>query len=202
MMLRPAFVAAACLLGFATTADADPPGRTAPGEVIEIHEQLAPRKLPVAVNYPRWKAPPYSAQALQRDAWTRAWLLVDIDANGDVTRFKWLKRPGYDLEAIAETEVWKLKFSPAIDASGNASRLYAYWKFEWVAQSWNTLVAGNTQGRLPNERQIRYVPCEGSGPWQMGSAYKGYRDCSRPDISKAQAESWIRRPSAARAPAR
>ena len=41
------------------------------------------------------------------------------------------------------------------------------------------------------------VPCKGSGPWKFNiriSAYRGYRDCSRPDMSKVNSEAWILRP--------
>jgi hypothetical protein len=171
------------------------------GEVIVIHEQLPPKKLPVAQNFPRWKAAPHSQKSLASDAWTRAWLLVDISPTGDVTRFKWLKRPGYDLEKIAEAEVWKLKFSPAIDANGKVSRLYAFWKFEWVSQSWNNQIAENTQGRLPNEYETEYIPCAGTRGWNWENSphtnrtFKGYRDCSTPDLAKARGEEWVNRPT-------
>lgn len=165
------------------------------GEVIVIHEQLPPKRLPVALNFPRWKTPPYSERAITADAWTRAWLLLDIDERGRVTRFKWLKRPGYDLEDIARAEIFKVTFSPALDADGKPTRLYAMWKFEWPAQSWQTLVPRNTRSRQPWAIEIEYIPCRGQQGWNLDSLYKGDRDCSTPDPSKARAEAWVLPPS-------
>ncbi|MEO8706834.1 MAG: carboxypeptidase-like regulatory domain-containing protein [Kofleriaceae bacterium] len=161
------------------------------GEVIVIHEQLTPKRNPVPLNFPASKAPPYSDKALLGDAWTRAWLLLDIDVNGNVTRFKWLKRPGYDLEGIATTEAFKLKFTPALDHAGNQSQLYAIWGFEWVAQSWNSLLGHHAQDHLPTPRETANIPCSGGGPIEFKSKYKGYRDCSLPDLSKASGEVWV-----------
>jgi hypothetical protein len=160
--------------------------------VIRIHEQLPPKQMPKPLNFPRWKAPPYSDRAVLSDAWTRAWMLLEISATGEVTRFKWLKRPGYDLEKLATTEVFKIKFSPAIDATGKATRLFVIWKFEWPSVEWQTVVMNNTRSRMPSESEMASVPCRG-GAWNFGSAYIGGRDCSKPDLAKARTEQWVGR---------
>src|SRR5262245_42978598 len=46
-------------------------------------------------------APEYSDAAVLKDVSTRAWLLLDINERGTVTRVKLLNDPGYDLAPIA-----------------------------------------------------------------------------------------------------
>jgi hypothetical protein len=74
-------------------------------EVIVIDDSKAPAVLPVPIRKAvRLATPPYSERAILEDAWTRAWLLLEVDARGTVTRLKLLKRPGYDLEPLAIAE--------------------------------------------------------------------------------------------------
>src|SRR5688572_15025246 len=80
------------------------------GEVIVIRDKIAPPVAPKPKNYKPHKAPPYSDAAVLSDAWTKAHMLLDVDEQGIVRRYKFLKRPGYDLEKIAAREVSKLVF--------------------------------------------------------------------------------------------
>jgi hypothetical protein len=168
------------------------------GEVIVIHERLKPPVPPKPTNYKRDKAPPYSDHAVLSDAWTKAHMLLDIDENGTVVRFKWLKKPGYDLEQIAVREVFALKFTPARDAHGKAIKAWIPWTIEWPSAWWLEMFVGTRSGMPPYEgipprRKDEYVPCRGSGPWNLGSLHPTYRDCSKPDLSKAADAPWVER---------
>ncbi len=166
------------------------------GEVIVIRDKM---KLPVPprpINHKWKKAPPYSSRAVLSDAWTKAWLLLDIDRHGNLLRIKWLKRPGYDLENIAISEVSKLKFEPARDSSGKAVRTWLIWSIEWPSAWWLDKFVGTRSGMppivgFPPHRMDDYIPCKGSGPWHMGSLHKTYKDCSQPDLKVAASESWF-----------
>jgi hypothetical protein len=184
--MRSATVLVVLLLARPTLAD---PIIATKGEVIVL-EGLAPPP-PVAPrpkDFSIRKAPPYSERAVLGDAWTRAWLLLDITADGRVARFKFLKRPGYDLEEIAAGEAFKLTFQPARDDAGKPVRGWMLWGIEWPANSY--LISGfGVATRLPDPvRVARTIPCYGSGPWSP-DAY--YRDCSEPDWKRAGIEPWI-----------
>jgi hypothetical protein len=151
-----------------------------------------------ATNFSPRKTPPYSDEAIERDAWTRAWLLLDIDARGTVTRFKFLKRPGYDLEEIAAREVSRLRFDPARDARGRPQRTWMIWGIEWPSYGWLTTFLGVASGMppvvgFPPRSMAASVPCRGSGPLHLGSIYPVYRDCSQPDLSRRHfdGQPWI-----------
>ena len=101
------------------------------GEVIVIREKLRPPVPAKPQQLQRLKTAPYSARAIDADAWTRAFLLLDIDETGTLRRIKWLKRPGFDLEKIALSEVKKVKFAPARDATGKPIRSLLVWDIEW-----------------------------------------------------------------------
>jgi hypothetical protein len=165
------------------------------GEVIVIRDRIRPPVPPRATNHKPYKAPPYSDRAVVEDAWTKAWLLLDISSTGQVTRIKWLKRPGYDLEKIAIAEVKKLTFEPARDSSGKAVRTWFIWSIEWPSAWWLDKFIGTRTG-MPRvtglgRRQDAYIPCKGSGPWHMGSLHKTYKDCSQPDLKVAAREPWF-----------
>jgi len=112
------------------------------GEVIKIEDRKRPQP---AVKAKPTKDPrvslPYSEEAVERDAWARAWLLLDVDEQGIVTRMKLLKRPGFDLDKICIEEAFKLRFDPARDAAGRPMKTYMLWTFEWP--SWGWLIQGN-----------------------------------------------------------
>jgi len=166
------------------------------GEVIVIRDRIRPPVPPRPTNHKWGKAPPYSDRAVLEDAWTKAWLLLDIDQRGKVLRIKWLKRPGYDLEKIAIAEVGKLAFDPARDASGKPIRTWLIWSIEWPSAWWLDKFVGTRAGMppivgFPPRRMDDYIPCKGSGPWHMGSLHKTYKDCSQPDLKVAAKEPWI-----------
>jgi hypothetical protein len=169
------------------------------GEVIVIQDQKPPTVPAKPLNYKSRANPPYSDEALHKDAWTRAWMLLDISSTGEVTQFKFLNRPGYDLENIAAGEVFKLRFEPARDERGQPMRVWLLWSLEWPANSY--LIAMDLPRTMkppivgfPQRRISDGVPCRGSGPMHLGSVHPGYRDCSEPDISKFAKEKWIVRP--------
>jgi hypothetical protein len=169
------------------------------GEVIVIQDQKPPKVPARPTNYKASANPPYSDAALEKDAWTRTWLLLDVSVSGEVTQFKFLKRPGFDLEDITASEVWKLKFEPARDDHDQPMRIWMLWGLEWPSNGW--LMKMNLprtmkppvigfQGRRASDT----VPCKGSGPMHLGSVYPTYRDCSTPDLSRMAQEPWIVRP--------
>jgi len=166
------------------------------GEVIVIRDRIAPPVPPKPKNYKPQKAPPYSDKAVLSDAWTKAHMLLDVDEHGTVRRYKFLKRPGYDLEKIAAREVSKLTFEPARDASGKPMRAWVVWSIEWPSAWWLEKLVGTRSAMppidgFPPRRRDHYVPCKGSGPWAMGSIHPTYKDCSKPDLRNAAAEQWV-----------
>jgi hypothetical protein len=168
---------------------ADPPPRYVPGETIVIHDSLPPKVLPhPKKNYHRM-APPYSDEAIDRDVWAKAWVLLDIDARGVVTRVKLLKRPGYNLDSIAVAHAMKMRFDPAEDAKGNPMPTQLLWSMEWPSYWW-LVDLDEPPNRVPPRAE--HVPCAGSGPMNLGSLHPGYRDCSPPpDLSKISGEPWL-----------
>lgn len=194
-------VVALALLSLSSVAVADEAPRRMRPEVIDLSEPAPPVVRPKAKRYPR-KLPPYSDRAVLSDVWKRAWMLLEIDEVGTVTRLKVMQRPGYDLDDIAVREAFKLTFTPAKDAQGQPMRVWIVWGFEWPAHSW---VVGHTglatamppDVGFPPRPAYLHVPCEGDGPMRLGSViYKGYRDCSRPDTSHLADLPWVPRPAA------
>ncbi len=166
------------------------------GEVIVIRDRITPPVPPKPKNYKPKATPPYSDKAVLSDAWTKAHMLLDIDERGHVLRYKFLQRPGYDLEKIAAREVTKLEFEPAKDASGKPMRAWVVWTIEWPSAWWLEKLVGTRSAMppivgFPPRRLDSYVPCKGSGPWHMGSVHPTYKDCSRPDLRKASTEKWV-----------
>lgn len=176
---------------------------TVRGEVIEVEGKAPPITPPAAKNFVKQKAPPYSDRAILSDAWTKAWMLLDVDEQGVVQRMKFLKHPGYDLEKIAVAEMFKLRFAPALDATKRPMRTQILWEIEWPSAYWLSTFVG-TRSAMPKyvghppRRQDHYVPCRGSGPWAMGSIRPTYKDCSKPDLSKIKTAPWIARPRSAK----
>lgn len=184
------------------------------GEVIRIED----RELPV-VNpklRPKSQPPlPYSKEAFERDAWARAWLLLDVDETGRVTRLKLLKQPGFGLEKICIDAAFALQFEPARDAAGRPMKTYLLWTMEWPAWGWLQNGKGTTMERQPQGSNlhvftrdqpaatIQYapsrVPCFGSGPLRLSLRNPAYRDCSLPDMKLAETLPWITRETAATA---
>jgi carboxypeptidase family protein len=176
------------------------------GEVIVIEERLNPPVAPKPKDFHAAKAPPYSDKAILTNAWTKAWLLLDVNERGVVERMKFLKRPGYDLEQIARSQASQLHFEPAKDRFGHPVRSYVVWPIEWPAAWWLVAFNGTRSGmphytmvwgekvRVDDIRNTKaYVPCEGTGPWNW-NAPDGlylYKDCSRPDLTQALREEWM-----------
>lgn len=176
-----------CTVGLADAEGRLPP-RYVPGETIVIHGTAPPARAPAPKkNYHRM-APPYSDAAIESDAWAKAWVLLDIDAKGTVTRVKLLKKPGYDLERIAIEHALGLRFEPAEDARGRPMATQLVWSMEWPSYWW-LVDMDEPPNRVPDS--ARWVPCRGSGPMHMGSLHPTYRDCSLPDLSKIGELPWI-----------
>jgi hypothetical protein len=156
------------------------------GDVIEIEDTLPPKVLPELISSPD-VIPAYSEAAKDRGAWTKAWLMLEVDAGGLVKRVKLLRRPGHDLERAAIDEAFRLRFAPALDRTDRPVRSILLWAFEWPSFWW-MLDHGHSTDRLPAD--AARVPCRGSG-----GTFKYYRDCSAPDLNGALAAPWIERPS-------
>jgi hypothetical protein len=166
------------------------------GEVIVIRDKIAPPTPPKPTNYKPRSTPEYSDAAVLQDAWTKAHLLLDIDEHGVVRRYKFLKRPGFDLEEKAVREIARLQFNPALDRTGKPMRAWAVWSIEWPSAAWLTKFTGTYSGMppvvgVPPRRLDAGVPCKDDNkPLVLSSMYSGYRDCSKPDLRNASAESW------------
>jgi hypothetical protein len=156
-------------------------------ETIVIHDP-PPKVEPKPVKHYSRIAPPYSDYAIEHDVWTRAWLLLDIDATGTVRRVKFLKHPGADLDTIALQQALAMKFEPARDAHDRAVSRLMLWKIEWPSYWWLVMTEGVTTGIPPSVEHGE--PCAGSGPFWMESMHHVYKDCSGPDFRLAQTEPW------------
>jgi hypothetical protein len=166
-------------------------GAVAPqaGEVIEIEGTLSETNAPKPKNAVSARVPRYSDEAFLTGAWTKAWLLLAIDDTGEVTMFKFLKRPGYDLEDIAAEEAFRLKFEPATDENGTPVPSRVVWPIEWPSTGY--MLEKFEYHRMPTPQDLANIRCAGTGPLNLDSQYRMYRDCSTPDLSKAAAEAWI-----------
>jgi len=134
--------------------------------------------------------PPYSDAAIEHDAWEKAWLLLDVDADGTVTRLKFLHEPGHDLKDIAQKAAFAMKFEPGRDAENRPMPVLVLWAYEWPAYWWLVQMEGVTTAFSP---QAYSVPCRGSGPVHIRSVHPIYRDCSPPDRELAVTAKWIPR---------
>jgi hypothetical protein len=157
------------------------------GEIVEIHEVIPPAVMPKPLSDPL-TIPAYSDEAIKHNTWTRAWLMLDIDDTGKVRRLKVIKRPGFDLDAIAIRAGFALRFAPALDRAKRPTAALGIWKFEWPAYYWLLEQKDKTISHMPNE--AINVPCRGTGPTNST-----YRDCSRAELSKAMSQPWIDRPA-------
>ena len=177
------------------------------GEVIDIHDYVPPKVMPKpSAHWDPMALPKYSDEAALDDVWVRAWLLLDIDAQGHVTRFKFLNRPGYGLEPIAADEAWRLSFQPARDNRNQPTETLVVWRIEWPSYGWLSDLFHSVQRwpepqkriSLRNEANVSpamFVPCKGSGPLNLSSLHPVYRDCSMPDLTKINVERWVERPT-------
>jgi len=154
-------------------------------EAIVVRDALPPARLARVLSDPTI-IPEYSDEIVDRDAWTRAWLLVEVSDTGVVSRVKLLNRPGFDLDAIAVRDAFKLKFEPARDRSDKPIRSQMIWTFEWPSFWW---MKNHRYDRRRVPREALRVPCRGSGP-----THGVYRDCSRPNLPAVITAAWINRP--------
>ncbi len=150
-------------------------------EVVEIHEVIRPAVIAKPLADPL-RILEYSELAKDKDVWTRAWLLLDVDTKGNVKQLKLLNKPGYDLDPIAIREGLKLKFEPARDRVGRPTEALLLWSFEWP--SWWLLIKYHQQPtRMPD---VSWVSCRGSAPMKQE-----YRDCTPPNMAGAMGLPWI-----------
>ncbi|HEY4058376.1 MAG TPA: hypothetical protein VGM39_17305 [Kofleriaceae bacterium] len=177
----------------ASAAHADP--IDVPGEVIVVHGNVPTVTAPAAKHYNPLKTPPYTDRAINSDAWTRAWMMLDVDETGTVVRVKFLKKPGYDLEPIAIAEAFKQRFSAALDEQGQPMRSRVVWSIEWPSVWWLDSIASPRSAMpmvgSPPHRADDNVPCRGSGPLNLDMLHPVYKDCSKPDLTKADSAPWI-----------
>jgi hypothetical protein len=166
-------------------------------EVIYIHGHLAEpadgAQFRQISRDPR-ALPPYSDEAILSNTWVTAWLLLDLDSGGSVTRIKVLNAPGHDLDSIAVDRAFNTQFSPALDDARKAVRSRLVWGIEWPSYYWMLDCCG-TALRLPHQGSIGDIqlpPCRGTGPLQLGSMRSTvYRDCSLPNLAHAEEVAWI-----------
>jgi len=153
--------------------------------IVEIHEAIPPAVQAQSLARP-FTIPPYSDEAMDRNYWTRAWLVLDIDKSGTVQRLKVLNRPGMGLEPIAIREAFAMRFQPARDRSGQPMGTLVIWVFEWPAYLW--LTEHGSPRTIP-ARAVGAVPCR-----LDGTTRTTYRDCTSPALGSMNAEPWIDRP--------
>jgi hypothetical protein len=153
-------------------------------EAIELRDALPPAKLPKALSDPT-VIPEYSAAMMDDNAWTRAWLLLEVNESGVVSRVKLLNPPGHDLDAIAVRDAFKLTFEPARNRADKPVRSQVLWRFEWPAFWW---MKDNNHARRRMPREAYKVPCRGTGP-----THSVYRDCSPANLAAAINAPWLER---------
>jgi hypothetical protein len=150
-------------------------------EAIVLREAERPTKLAKPLSDPL-AIPDYTDALRDKNVWVRAWLLVDVDETGSVSRVKLLNPPGYDLDAIAIRDAFKLKFEPARNRVDKPMSSMVVWKFEWP-----------TAGSLPPNKWSE-LPCRKSADDKWYAMNKPYRDCSRPNMAAVVRTPWIERP--------
>ncbi|HEY1815091.1 MAG TPA: hypothetical protein VGG74_22245 [Kofleriaceae bacterium] len=166
------------------------------GEVIHVDDNAPIKVQPKpAKSYNARLVPKYSDKAVLENVWVRAWVMLDVGATGKVEGFKYLKRPGYDLEPFAAREVWKLSFEPARDLRNRPVETQIVWRIEWPSFWWlvdlGTPLAWPAPIGLPATSPAMFVRCTGAGP----SMNEVTRDCSMPDLKGGDHEKWIARPA-------
>jgi hypothetical protein len=162
--------------------------QTVRGETIHVEGKAPPGTPPKPAKRYHAIAPRYSDYAIEHDVWARAWLLLDIDARGVVTRVKLVRRPGADLDQIAIETAMKMKFEPARDVLGAPKVSQLLWTIEWPSWGW-LIVHEGLATKIP--ASVNSVPCANSGrPLDLDSVHPVYRDCSLPDVSKLDAIPW------------
>lgn len=195
--MRTFLVATILMIMVPRSSESDPAPTTRGNEVIVIEGSPPAPKVkakPKKRYLPRGEidniflrpAPEYSDAAITSDAWSRAWMLLDIDETGKVRRVKFLKYPGHDLEPLAVKTAFGLQFEPAIASDGQPARSWIAWPIEWPSYWWLISRVGLATG-IPD---TSHIPCRGEGPLNLDSTHAVYRDCSKPNWSMADTEPW------------
>jgi len=203
-------VVLASLLGLCTIASAD--------ETIHIDQKITPVQMPRLLSDPAL-VPAYSDDAILGNVWVRAWVWLDIDADGVVQRVKFIKHPGHGLDPIAVEFALSREFAPAVNQFGHKVPSLAYMPIEWPSHAWLVekrysakRLAGLTDliqisvdfsasGGPPSQiTRGKLPPCALGAPLPLDKLETAsgiplvYRDCSRPDLSHASAaEPWLTR---------
>jgi hypothetical protein len=187
--LAALLTAVPCLLGEPAIAEPAAEPETRGSEVITIEGRIPP-KVPPKPKQRKRVAPKYSEAMVETNAWEVAWLLLDIDPTGAVTRFKFLRRPEHDLLGIAAETALALKFEPARDDNGAPVRTYALWQLEWPSYWWLVSRTGFATG-IPSA--VLWQRCAGDGPQNLDYFAKAMRNCAQPDFSAdhQRREPWI-----------
>lgn len=155
-------------------------------EAVAVHDAEQPATPAKPLSDPAL-IPPYSDAILDKNAWARAWLLLEVSDTGFVTRVKLLDAPGYDLDAIAVRAAFKLKFEPARDRVGKPMVSQVVWKFEWPPSVWN-------QGSQYIPPRASELPCRRNASDTWYELNTPYRDCSPPNMAAAITGPWLDRP--------
>ena len=152
------------------------------GEAIAVQATNPPAVMPKPKSSVT-DIPDYSDAAIDKNAWTRAWLLLDVDEAGYVRKLKFLKRPGYDLDGTAMKAAFALRFEAARDVANKPVRAMILWSYEWPSYYWMQELHVAI-GSVPP--QVLMMPCQKSGEHRAER-----RDCAGPDLAHGLAESWI-----------
>jgi hypothetical protein len=150
-------------------------------EAIVLREAERPTTLAKPLSDPL-AIPDYTDALRDKNVWVRAWLLLEVNETGSVSRVKLLNPPGYDLDAIAIRDAFKLKFEPARNRVDKPMSSMVVWKFEWP-----------TAGSLPRNKWSE-LPCRQRADDKWYAMNKPYRDCSRPNMAGVVTTPWIDRP--------
>jgi Gram-negative bacterial TonB protein C-terminal len=154
-------------------------------EVFEIQETLPPKVMPKPLSRTD-VIPAYSAEARGSDAWTKTWMMLDVDIAGTVARVQVLKPAGFGLDAEALRAAFQQRFAPARDQGDRPVPAMVLWSFEWPSYEWLTQTTRQA-GYLPAE--VKDVPCRAL------PSSTHLRDCEPPDLIKGVSQPWIARPA-------
>ncbi len=150
-------------------------------EAVEILEADKPQIMPKprqATNL----IPEYTQAARDANVWARAWLVLDVDGKGRVTRLKLLDAPGYGLDDIAIREAFKLRFEPARTRAGATARAMVLWTYEWPAYWW----------MFDNKLPLQVVPEKALGVPCQGTPARAavLRNCAQATVARVQQVEW------------
>jgi hypothetical protein len=155
---------------------------------IVIHDKRELGVSPERSDDPNWShQPEYTDEAVLSDRWAKAWLLLDIDDTGHVSRLKLLNDPGMGLGDVAVREGFKMTFHPARDTKDHAMATLIVVPIEWPSYTW-LIQRWGTASHFFN--RMEYMECRGHGPLMMESIDIQYRDCTEADLANAPLKKW------------